>query len=53
MRNAYKTVFRNNLTLKEAIAVLEAEQGTANDEIRAALHPVVELSANTRRGLAR
>jgi UDP-N-acetylglucosamine acyltransferase len=33
VRNAYKTVFRNNLTLKEAIAVLEAEQGTASDVV--------------------
>lgn len=53
VRNAYKTVFRNNLTLKEAVAVLEAEQGTASDEIRAALHPLLSFLQTPGRGLAR
>ncbi len=53
VRGAYKTVFRNNLTLKEAIAALEAEQIIAGDEVRTALQPLIAFLQTPGRGLAR
>jgi UDP-N-acetylglucosamine acyltransferase len=53
VRNAFKTVFRNNLTLKEAIAALEVEMLNASDEARAALAPLVKFLQTPGRGLAR
>ena len=53
VRNAFKTVFRNGLTLKEAIAALEAEMLTSSDDARAALMPLVAFLQTPGRGLAR
>ena len=53
VRNAFKTVFRNNLTLKEAIAALDAETLTASDDARAVLTPLITFLQTPGRGLAR
>ena len=53
VRNAFKTVFRNGLTLKEAITALEAEMLTSTDDARAALKPLVAFLQTPGRGLAR
>ncbi len=53
VRNAFKTVFRNGLTLKEAIAALEAEMLTSSDDAKAALLPLVVFLQTPGRGLAR
>jgi UDP-N-acetylglucosamine acyltransferase len=53
VRNAFKTVFRNNLTLKEAVSALEAELLTASDEGKAALMPLIAFLQTPGRGLAR
>jgi UDP-N-acetylglucosamine acyltransferase len=53
VRNAFKTVFRNNLTLKEAIAALETEMLTSSDDAKAALTPLVTFLQTPGRGLAR
>ncbi len=53
VRNAFKTVFRNNLTLKEAIAALEAEYVIASDDAKAALMPLIAFLQSPGRGLAR
>ncbi len=53
VRNAFKTVFRNNLTLKEAIAALEAETLTSSDDAKAALMPLIAFLQTPGRGLAR
>ena len=53
VRNAFKTVFRNNLTLKEAVAALEAEMLTSSDDAKAALTPLVAFLQTPGRGLAR
>jgi UDP-N-acetylglucosamine acyltransferase len=53
VRNAFKTVFRNGLTLKEAIAVLEAESTTASDDAKSALAPLIAFLQSPGRGLAR
>lgn len=53
VRSAFKTIYRNNLTLKEAIAELEAGQTTASEEVRAALHPLIAFLQTPGRGLAR
>jgi UDP-N-acetylglucosamine acyltransferase len=53
VRNAFKTVFRNGLTLKEAIAALEAEMLASSDDAKAALTPLVTFLQTPGRGLAR
>ena len=53
VRNAFKTVFRNNLTLKEAIAALDAELLSSSDDARAALMPLIAFLQTPGRGLAR
>jgi acyl-[acyl carrier protein]--UDP-N-acetylglucosamine O-acyltransferase len=53
VRNAFKTVFRNNLTLKEAIAALETEMLTSSEDAKAALMPLVAFLQTPGRGLAR
>ena len=53
VRNAFKTVFRNGLTLKEAINALETELVTSSDDARAALTPLVTFLQTPGRGLAR
>ena len=53
VRNAFKTVFRNNLTLKEAINALEVESATASDDARTALVPLIAFLQTPGRGLAR
>lgn len=53
VRNAFKTVFRNGLTLKEAIAALEAEMLTSSDDAKTALTPLVTFLQTPGRGLAR
>ncbi len=55
VRNAYKVVFRNNLTLKEAIAELQAHVSdpAAADDVRAALQPLLDFLQTPGRGLAR
>ncbi len=53
VRNAFKTVFRNNLTLKEAIAALEAEMLASSEDAKAALMPLVTFLQTPGRGLAR
>ena len=53
VRNAFKTVFRNNLTLKEAISALEAKILTSSDDAKAALLPLVAFLQTPGRGLAR
>lgn len=53
VRNAFKTVFRNNLTLKEAIAALETELLSSSDDAKAALSPLISFLQTPGRGLAR
>ena len=53
VRNAFKTVFRNNLTLKEAINALEVELVTASDDAKSALMPLIAFLQSPGRGLAR
>lgn len=53
VRNAFKTVFRNNLTLKEAIGSLETEMLSSSDDARAALLPLITFLQTPGRGLAR
>lgn len=53
VRNAFKTVFRNGLTLKEAIAALEAEMLTSSDDAKTALTPLITFLQTPGRGLAR
>lgn len=53
VRNAYKIVFRNNLTLKEAIAALEAELVLATDDVTHALQTLIDFLQMPGRGLAR
>lgn len=53
VRNAFKTVFRNNLTLKEAIAALENEMQTSSGDAKAALTPLIAFLQTPGRGLAR
>jgi UDP-N-acetylglucosamine acyltransferase len=53
VRNAYKIVFRNNLTLKEATAALEAEVILAPDDVRSALQLLIDFLQTPGRGLAR
>jgi UDP-N-acetylglucosamine acyltransferase len=53
VRNAYKTVFRNNLTLKEAIAALDAEVVLASDDVKDALQVLINFLQTPGRGLAR
>ena len=53
VRNAFKTVFRNGLTLKDAITALEAEMLTSSDDAKAALMPLVAFLQTPGRGLAR
>ena len=53
VRNAFKTVFRNGLTLKEAINTLETEMLTSSDDAKAALTPLVTFLQTPGRGLAR
>ncbi len=53
VRSAYKTVFRNGLTLKEAIAVLNAEIALATDDVKAALLVLLTFLQTPGRGLAR
>ena len=53
VRNAFKTVFRNNLTLKEAVTALEVELVTASDDAKAALMPLIAFLQTPGRGLAR
>jgi UDP-N-acetylglucosamine acyltransferase len=53
VRAAHKTVFRSNLTLKEAVAALEAELAVATTEVAAALRPLVNFLQAPGRGLAR
>ena len=53
VRNAFKTVFRNNLSLKEAVAALEGEMLNSSDDARAALAPLIVFLQAPGRGLAR
>jgi len=53
VRNSYKTVFRNNLTLKEAIAALDAELVLAADDVKDALLVLINFLQTPGRGLAR
>ena len=53
VRNAYKTIYRNNLTLKEAIAALETEHASASADVGAALQPLITFLQTPGRGLAR
>ena len=53
VRNAFKTVFRSGLTLKDAITALEAEMLTSSDDAKAALMPLVAFLQTPGRGLAR
>lgn len=53
VRSAFKTVFRNGLTLKEAIAALETEMLTSSDDAQAALIPLIAFLQAPGRGLAR
>ena len=53
VRNAYKTVFRNNLTLKDAVATLIAEQETHAPEVQSVIAPLLEFLQSPGRGLAR
>ena len=53
VRNAFKTVFRNNLTLKEAVAALETEMLTSSADAKTALLPLVAFLQTPGRGLAR
>ena len=53
VRNAFKTVFRNGLTLKDAITALEGEMLTSSDDAKAALLPLVAFLQTPGRGLAR
>lgn len=53
VRNAHKIVFRNGLTLKEAIASLEAEAGAGESDAATALAPLIAFLKTPGRGLAR
>lgn len=53
VRNAYKTVFRNNLTLKDAIATLISEQDGHEPEVRSVIVPLLDFLQSPGRGLAR
>ena len=53
IRNAYRVVFRNNLTLKDAIATLIAEQQTHSAEVQSVIAPLLEFLQSPGRGLAR
>ncbi|MEO7254804.1 MAG: acyl-ACP--UDP-N-acetylglucosamine O-acyltransferase [Casimicrobium sp.] len=53
VRNAYKTVFRNNLTLKDAIATLIGEQQTHSPEVQTVITPLLDFLQSPGRGLAR
>lgn len=53
VRNAYKTVFRNNLTLKDAIATLISEQETHSPEVQSVIAPLLDFLQSPGRGLAR
>jgi UDP-N-acetylglucosamine acyltransferase len=53
VRNAYKIVFRNNLTLKEATAALEAETVVAPEDVKNALQLLIDFLQTPGRGLAR
>lgn len=53
VRNAHKTIYRNNLTLKEAIAALETEHASASADVGAALQPLITFLQTPGRGLAR
>ena len=53
VRNAYKVVFRNNLTLKDAIATLIAEQETHSPDVQSVIAPLLEFLQSPGRGLAR
>ncbi len=53
VRNAYKTVFRNNLTLKDAIATLINEQEAHSSEVKSVIAPLLEFLQSPGRGLAR
>lgn len=53
VRNAYKTVFRNNLTLKEAILALDADMVLASDDVKSALSVLINFLQTPGRGLAR
>ena len=53
VRNAYKTVFRNNLILKDAISTLVAEQQAHSAEVQAVITPLLDFLQSPGRGLAR
>ena len=53
VRNAYRVVFRSNLTLKDAIATLIAEQKTLSAEVQPIIAPLLEFLQSPGRGLAR
>lgn len=53
VRSAYKTVFRNNLTLKDAVATLIAEQEGHSPAVQAVIVPLIEFLQAPGRGLAR
>lgn len=53
VRNAYRVVFRNNLTLKDAIATLIAEQETHSAEVQSVIATLLEFLQSPGRGLAR
>lgn len=53
VRNAYRVVFRSNLTLKDAIATLIAEQETHSAEVQPVIAPLLEFLQSPGRGLAR
>ncbi len=53
VRSAYKTVFRNNLTLRDAVATLIAEQEGHSPEVQAVIVPLIEFLQVPGRGLAR
>jgi len=53
IREASRVVFRAGLTLRDAIAALEAMHERADDEVRSALLPLIEFLRTPGRGLAR
>ena len=53
VRGAYRVVFRNNLTLKDAIATLIAEQPSPSAEAQSVIAPLLEFLQTPGRGLAR
>lgn len=53
VRSAYRIVFRNNLTLKDAIVTLGAEQQSHSVEVQAVIAPLLDFLQSPGRGLAR